>query len=312
MEALFQAIARGDRSAVADAVAKGIDVNRRDPIGRTPLQVAILSKSIDVACDLIDVGARMATTVVDGRNALHFAAQAGLHVVAKKLLDRSGVNAEKEKAKEAAAESEDKKPKSLVINDGYASTPDAEGELNDGVIADEDSDAPDVLEIDAVDWDYHFSALDYAVASGSPPVLEVLLAAGANPGLVTIPKHLASLEHIHPLALTATVEEEEKANRIAQMLIAAGAVTTGADDTLCTILHRVVAAGHPSLVSTFLKYDAKAMTVLNVPQLTYCETLFPIVTAVIRGSYAVLAVLLAHGASIVITRDEFQRGREMK
>lgn len=47
----------------------------------------------------------MATTVVDGRSALHFAAQVGLRVVVKKLLERSAVNAEEAQAKEAAVES---------------------------------------------------------------------------------------------------------------------------------------------------------------------------------------------------------------
>lgn len=124
---------------------------------------------------------------VDRRNALHFA-QVGLCAVVKKLLERSAVNAEEAKAKEAVAEStEGKNTESPATYNADASAVDVV------VITDEDSDAPDApdaLEVDAVDWHDHFSAPDYAVASGSPPVVEILLTAGANLGLLTIPKRL--------------------------------------------------------------------------------------------------------------------------
>ena len=101
-EKLFDAIVTGDRAAVAKIVsAEGFDVDRRDHVGRTPLQIAILSKAADIACDLIDAGARMTARVVDGRTALHLAAQLDLPVVVRKLLERSAVN--KEKAEEEAA-----------------------------------------------------------------------------------------------------------------------------------------------------------------------------------------------------------------
>lgn len=316
MEEFCNAITRGDRRAASDAIAAGVEINRRDPVGRTALQIAILSRSTDVACDLIDAGARITTTVVDGRNALHFAAQMDLPAVARKLLERSKANAE-------AAEVEKDKSKSVgndelqVTLPDYstkASDADVRHELGDGIITDDNCEDPDILEIDGVDWDHSMSALDYAVASGSASVVDVLLAAGANPKLVTQPKYNPGIQYVHPLILTATTEDEEKGSRIAEMLITAGAVTSDADDELCTILHRAVNAGCPSLVDTLLKCDPTSKSALNVPWFNEYgnSAVFPIVTAVQRGSYSLIAVLLAHGASLVITKDEFQRGRDMR
>ena len=100
---LFNAIVQGDRAAVGQIISQeGFDLNRRDHVGRTPLQLAILSKEVDIACDLIDAGARMTARVVDGRTALHLAAQFDLPKVVRKLLERSAVNQEKAKEEEEA------------------------------------------------------------------------------------------------------------------------------------------------------------------------------------------------------------------
>ncbi len=49
-EKLFSAIVLSDRAAVADFISQeGYDLNRRDQVGRTPLQLAILSKEVDIA-----------------------------------------------------------------------------------------------------------------------------------------------------------------------------------------------------------------------------------------------------------------------
>lgn len=342
-EKFFNAIAAHDRATVAAAIKDGIDVNRRDAVGRTPLQVAILSKATDIACDLVDADARMTARLVDGRTALHLAAQLDLTDVIRKLLDRSALNAEEARKKEeekAAAKEKEKKKKDEDDDEDMADDDDDDEEMRDsseddwssedgdakkgkkkdeaapedsGMIPEEDDEEPDVFHIDVTDWDYALSALNYAVASGSVAVVEQLLAAGANARLVTQPKHSWDVRYCHPLILTAVAEDEDKACTTVERLVAAGAVTSEADENLYTLLHRAVLARRPRLLEAFLRADPNAKAVLNIPWMDDWQlAVFPIVSAVNSGSYSTLAVLLAYGAKVVITRDEFQKARDLK
>ena len=142
------------------------------------------------------------------------------------------------------------------------------------------------------------------IANGEGPVVAMRADIDALPVREASGKDYAS---------TATTEDDEKASQVAEKLIAAGAVTSEADDNLLTIFHRSIYTGRPSLVSTFLKVDPNAKVVLSVPAMdNYASTIFPVVSAVSSSSYSVLAVLLAHGAKLQITRDDFQRARDMK
>jgi ankyrin repeat protein len=183
IEKLFQAVANDDLKTVVDIVEKGFDLKRRDHVGRTPLQLAIMARSEAVAKYLIDAGARVTSRLVDGRTALHLAAQLGQAEIIDKLLERSKQNevkAEREKVEadakakqkedadmsenstdedeemrpsseddwssDEAASKRDKKAKSPkpTVND-----PPAEG----AAIPDDNDDLPDILDIHAVDWD---------------------------------------------------------------------------------------------------------------------------------------------------------------
>ena len=340
-EKFFNAVAAHDRATVAAAIKDDIDVNRRDQVGRTPLQVAILSRATEVACALVDADARMTARLVDGRTALHLAAQLDLTEVVRKLLERSAVNEEEAKKKEeekAAAKDRDEDDEMAddaekdededdemcdSSEDDWASD-DGEGKKkkkeeeeadkeDDGLIPEENEDDPDVFQIDVTDWDYQLTALEYAVASGSISVVEQLLAAGADPKAVTQPKHSWQVRYCHPLILTAVAEDDEKACLAAEKLIAAGAVTSEADDNLYTLFHRAIWAQRAPLLNAFLKADANAKTVLNIPWMDDWSTaVFPISSAVHSGSYSTLAVMLAYGAKVVITRDEFQKARDLK
>jgi ankyrin repeat protein len=90
-------------------------VNRRDHIGRMPLHVAIMASAKDIACDLIDTGARISPRIVDGRTALHLAVQMDMVAVVRKLLEKSAINAEAAKKAE-----EDKAKEETVQTKGTA------------------------------------------------------------------------------------------------------------------------------------------------------------------------------------------------
>jgi ankyrin repeat protein len=104
---LFAAIAAHDRDAAQKLIQEEIDVNQRDHVGRTSLHVAILSNAPEIACDLINAGARITARLADGRASLHLASQYDQVTVVRKLLEKSAQNAEESKVADAMDEDED-------------------------------------------------------------------------------------------------------------------------------------------------------------------------------------------------------------
>ena len=100
---LCQAIVDEDLEHVQDwCEQEGVDVNRRDYTGRTPLHLATMASTPEIVKCLIDHGARMIARLVDGRTALHIAAARGNADMVKLLMDRSLANEEEEEEKKVA------------------------------------------------------------------------------------------------------------------------------------------------------------------------------------------------------------------
>jgi ankyrin repeat protein len=97
---LCQAIVDGDLEHVEDWCSQeGVDVNRRDYTGRTPLHLAVMASVPEIVQCLINHGARLIARLVDGRTALHIAAARGSKEMVKALMDRSLANEEEEEEK---------------------------------------------------------------------------------------------------------------------------------------------------------------------------------------------------------------------
>lgn len=348
---LFTAIAARDRDAVQHLLQQEIDVNQRDHVGRTTLHVAIVSKAPEIACDLIDAGARITARLVDGKAPLHLASQYDQVLVVRKLLEKSAQNVEESKVADAMDEDEnapkdskeaDERPSSeddwSSHDDDDIEMVDAEDEKSDdanednnskedegksypqteatpvpetpsGDIPDDEDDEPDIIEVDAFDWDFGFSALSYAVLFASPPVLEELITAGADVKLATKPSNNNS-NPIHPLSLTILREDEDEACEIAQRLILAGASSTTANATMDTIFHAAVRSGRAKLVATILRCDQHAHSVIDFPLVQSQTAKFPISTAISQQHYAVLVVMLAHGVKLVLDEADVTRAQE--
>lgn len=342
VEKLFQAVTSDDLETVVDIVESGFDLKKRDHVGRTPLHVAILSRSDKVTNYLIDAGARITSRLVDGRTALHLAAQVGSAEVVTKLLERSKQNeikAEQEKAEAEAkkkAEEEAKKnedaesshsidedeemrasseddwdsdtdaPKKKKDKDQPAETvndPPAEG----AAIPEDNEELPDILEINAVDWDQNLSPLCHAVVAGHLAVVETLTRAGAD---VQTPFKRGTYNAItlYPLTLTLLTENENAACAIAERLMEAGGSSTAADETLKTIFHRAVLAGSLPLVRTFLRVDPNAKTAMGfLTQATWGNAYTPMVSAIGLNNRAMTALLIAWGSSVKITEEMFDK-----
>lgn len=113
---LFKAIAQHDRRSVQSILkSPEFDPARRDHVGRTPLHVAILCGSQEIACDIVDVGVRVTARLADGKAALHLAAQMDQVLVVQKLLQKSDQNkkiADKNAVEEEKGESQTLPPDS--------------------------------------------------------------------------------------------------------------------------------------------------------------------------------------------------------
>lgn len=332
-EKFFQAIAANDKAAVEAAVQGGIDVDRRDHVGRTPLQLAIMARSVDAACALVDAGARMTYRLVDGRTALHLAAQLDQPVILRRMLERSKLNDEQAKEEEEAAKRAKEEKKKVEKesqmdvdeDDSDRDSSDDDWSSNDGsgkvktekqddgdLIPNDEKDVPDVFEVDTADWDYHITPLLYAILARSVACVDLLCTAGADPKLVTTPTHRHNASYLHPLLLAINIENDDIACRISQRLITAGTITSEADDNLYTMLHRAVDTDRPKIVLTFLRHDPNARAVTNIPWMHQSLAIWPVVSALQAQSYGVLAVLLTHGGKLVIDEVDFGRARDLR
>ena len=306
-------------------IEDGEDINRRDHVGRTPLHVAIISNSVECANILIDAGARMTARLVGGRSSLHLVAQMGQAGLVKKMLARSAYNAEKsaeEKLKtEKAGENPDEAERvRLSSEDDWSSEESDDGKPSpkapvksdtekESDLLEDDKETPDVLDISISDWDFGITPLGYAILSGSLEVADVLLTAGADPNHAARVKDASPL---HPLTLTIYTQHEDRAAKIAERLIASQAISSTADARLVTIFHRIVLAGKTKIAMSLLNCDPNAKKVLNFPAWVGNGLVFPLVSSIASGDYAMLAVLLVHGAKLVYSPEDASRAETAK
>ncbi|KAK0490248.1 ankyrin repeat protein [Armillaria novae-zelandiae] len=317
---VFTAIAVGDRGAVAT------------------LHVAILCKATDIACELIDAGARISARLVDGRSALHLAAQYDLLPVLQKLLECSAKNQTTVEEKDDDISPPADRPSSeddwtseddgVVSLDDEADGDNEDGDDNSGSDSDSDSDkdkgdecqrdnrtqesadvfedeqnTPDILDVNSPDWDLDFTPLDFAILFASEEMVETLLDAGAD--ITTVSKaQYNGVPPLHSLALTILRDDEDLACNIAERLLKAGAVSSTVNDGRHTTFYEAVAAGRTKLVSTLLRLDPKATSVLNFPFIQWNQVEFPLSVALSNKDYATLAVLLAHGTKLNFSEDD--------
>ncbi|RFU31088.1 hypothetical protein B7463_g5236, partial [Scytalidium lignicola] len=95
---LFDAVSRSDVAAIRDVLSLGIDIETRDPVGRTALHLAIIAASTDTIQCLLKNGALVNAWTNQGEATVHLAAFRGdvsiLKMIMRALGDRqpTGIN----------------------------------------------------------------------------------------------------------------------------------------------------------------------------------------------------------------------------
>ncbi|KAG8989669.1 hypothetical protein FRB94_014122 [Tulasnella sp. JGI-2019a] len=335
---LFTSIAAHDRTAVADFIKRNAgSINWRDHVGRTALQFAIQCSARDICKDLIQAGSRMTARLVDGRTSLHLACQLeNMEDVVTLMLVKSEKNKEevqeREKAKAKTAAKGENASGDVMVKDEADKVQDSseddwtdqeEHEENqdyaeakrkaepvtesqpDGDDVLEDTDEPDILDVNAADWDHNLTPLGYAIVAGSLPVVKILVEAGAD---CKTPRKAPGHGSItfHPLALTElTKDESVAANIAAHLVVAGGATSAAADEQAKTVFYRLVSSNRVETVATLLRLDSGAKT---ASRSSASNRYNPITTPFASGFRAMAAVLIAYGdCRVYIDRETFDR-----
>ena len=194
-EQLFAAVNSNNVDKLKKLLEEDVDINSRDATGRTLLHIAIMSNSTEAAAILIKKGARISAKMIDGRSPVHLAAQYNTPQILRLLIERgaeleeSNANKKDDKMDEEKDEDEEEEEEEEKEED------DEEIAFEDSIKArvdqmkkeqqeKEDSADPtidkgdDLLEIDAIDWDYQVTPLQYAAFFGHDEIIEVLIDEG--------------------------------------------------------------------------------------------------------------------------------------
>ncbi|KAM0287752.1 hypothetical protein ACHAQH_000283 [Verticillium albo-atrum] len=293
---LCQSIVDGNVDEVLDWLSQeGADPNQRDYTGRSPLHLAVISSTPDVARALVDHGARLTARLADGNTALHLAAERGNVEMVRILMDRSITNEAEEEEKqdlrrrtlrEAYSEkpSNSKKEADEEADPESEAESDSDGELIDGEQTEIDartmatgsfvdvkkveeeagedadlndsSEEPDFYKGDVLAWDIPCSPLHLAIAQGHEDVVTTLCNYGSD---ALLPVKFLDDEK-QPVAALLTLAlalrlPEEKAKSMAKLLLKLGATSSQADLDSCTVFHRYVADGTHDMIDTLWDND---------------------------------------------------------
>lgn len=294
---LCQAIVDGDLEHVEDWCAQeGVDVNRRDHTGRTPLHLATMSSTPEVLQCLIDHGARLVARLVDGSTALHIASRRGNVAMVKAILERSEANEEEDARKEDLTKQARHAAREAVKKEQDSAFTDIEMQNGienmeeDDVMEDTDStdsdrmtegsfvklpgpgdemetsdndnkDEPDVFEVNVLGWDYPVSPLRLAIMGGHIDVIELLVSTfGAD---ILLPIKLVYAHDNTPRAAIFTLIlalqlPSVESSRTMEKLLTFGASSSQADMNGFSALQYIVDSGRMDILEILLKFDESA------------------------------------------------------
>jgi ankyrin repeat protein len=260
-EDLFNACARGDIDVVENLLKKNplpnvnedsqikVNVEARDYLGRTPLQLAVLGGHTEIVKILLQHDARIIARMSDGKTVVHLASQYGFLDILKLLLQKSDENKKKAQEKEnkilendnqmQLEEQQEANDNDMIIDDSFEMINETQ-ELSTTSMASKDQDPDpisdsknenekdDIVDINSESWDYLLAPLDYAILFGNVEIVRQLVKAGANVRRIIklVDKNYAGFKYApcYPLSLCLLTQDQTSTGlAIASILLENGA-----------------------------------------------------------------------------------------
>lgn len=162
-----------------------VNIEARDYLGRTPLQLAVLGGHTELVKILLKYDARIIARMSDGKTVVHLASQYGFLDILELLLQKSNENREKaEEQKDVMSLLEMNNRTNIEIDNSFEiiDKSEIERELEDLIFdpIDKENDQDDIIDINTETWDHLLTALDYAIIFGHIEIVKLLVKAGAN------------------------------------------------------------------------------------------------------------------------------------
>ncbi|GMH44409.1 hypothetical protein BSKO_12361 [Bryopsis sp. KO-2023] len=286
MDSLSMAANANDIDTIKNMLNAGVSPNCTDFAGRTPLHITAFAGSVETAKLLLENGGRMIRRMADGRTVAHIVAMYGWTDLARLFLEKSKKNEEEKEEKDANQKENEK----------------SDEEMKDKV-EDEEDETPDILDLDAEEWNNKMTPLQIAMMFGHVEIVEILLENGADPNkgwpLGDQDDYNFEVAPCMSVAMTLASWNKEASRKLLKVMTDAGCDVARLDQSLRNILHMAACNGNAEFMDQILEIapvmKTKAINVISLEKTT------PLLAAITQYHQECVSVLLKHGARIEMT-----------
>ncbi|CAB4474476.1 ankyrin [Rhizophagus irregularis] len=317
---IVESILKSNLNIDEDFQLERVNIEARDYLGRTPLQLAVLGGHTELVKILLKYDARIIARMSDGKTVVHLASQYGFLDILELLLQKSNENKEKaQEQKDVMSLSEMNNRTNIEFDNSFEiiDKSEIERELEDLIFdpIDKENDQDDIIDINTETWDHLLTALDYAIIFGHVEIVKLLVEAGADVQrqikLQVQNIYNRSFYHnristgviYYPLGLCLLTQDQKSGLEIASILLKNGASTSQVNHEFNTILHLAAKEGKTQFIKLLLDEDPNSLQIINSLN-SMVES--PLSISVLKNHLESTELLLKYGARPYISLEDVQ------